>query len=260
MDSVLGFIDRQVKSGQLKLVGYGVDAEDLQKAVEAHFASVQSSPSSSASSETQKYYGGEHFEEVDSDEVVFTLAFNAAPLNHADYFTGLVLKELLGSSADGRVKYGTNHSLLGQSVGAVEGAKSEALTLSYSDAGLFGFVVTGDNTKSVNEVLAKSVDALKKVAKGSLEEGVVAGAVEGAKLSLASQYETEDRLNKLSALSLHLKGGKKLYDTKDLIQKVGAVTPKALSSFASNLLKSKPSVAARGSLYGLYHADQLNLK
>ena len=173
----------------IAVVASGVDASSLQSLVGEFF--VSGSPSAPAPSAASSYHGGEvrvpaaaHSASV-ADH--FLLAFSGAGLSSVDL---TVLRHLLGGESSVKWSKGSSPlSLLSTS----NYISAHAFNLSYSDAGLFGFMLKAP-TASMGS-LAQSVVAELKKAAGGVSEADLKKAVAKAKFAAAAEFET--RVGKL---------------------------------------------------------------
>lgn len=191
VQDVLGFADKNLAPGKVALVGYGVGHQELASSASHSWANVnlsKSAPEVVAS----KYYGGESFDFGVSPHVHYALAFQGASQSSSDYFTSLVLSQLLGDNISPSVKYGTNLSLLN----GIKNAEANTFSLSYSDAGLLGVYLKADDSAAVSAAVKEAVKVLKDVASGRGKE-LVKAAMENTKFALASEYENASRVEKI---------------------------------------------------------------
>ena len=263
LDSVLKFSIESVQKYPVSLVGYGVDFDDLANASQYYFGKFKLA-SGDAVVPKSEYFGGEYFAPADNSvqSVDYALAFHGSSKHHSDYFTALVLKNLLGSTSPKvRLEHGvTNHTQLGKLVKAGS-VSAEAFSLNYSDSGLFGVYFSGASAQPVNESVKAVVAALKSIASGQIEGGSdsVQRAVSCAKAELASTLETSSRSEKIIAYHNQLSSLQKLHPTAELLQKFDGVDAKKVSAFAGKLLKSKPSVSTAGDPFAAAHIDEIGL-
>ena len=253
---VLTYVQKHVTPGKVTLVGSNVDAKDVSSSAKYYFGGLKAGAAGSAAP-ASRYFGGEHFEEVQaSDDIVYGIAFQGAPISQNDYFTAQVLQHLLGGNQDGAVKNGTSHGLLGD-VGA--SAQAQAFSSSFSDAGLFGVMVRGTDAAAVSEAAHKSVAALKEVAAGRASAEAVKRAVEATSMAFADDMENAPRFTKIQTLLTQAKTSKKLHTAKEMTAQLNQVTAEKITSLAGKMLKSKPSIAAVGDAFSLPHADDFKL-
>jgi ubiquinol-cytochrome c reductase core subunit 2 len=192
----LNFATQQFGGNKVTMLGVGVSHDDFAESAEHFAGSLQNSAASTA--QPAKYFGGEHFDASrPASDVHYALGFSGASLA-SDYFAATVLQQLLGGSGQGGLKYGANHSLLA----GVDKADAQTFSFNYSDAGLFGVYLKSDQGANVADAAKKTVQVLKEVAAGRFGEhgeAAVKRAVEVAKMSVASQFESAPRLAKVQS-------------------------------------------------------------
>jgi len=255
IEHALKFAERCFIPADMTLLGYGVDHESLVEAAEStplvKFAGV----GKHASTNPTKYFGGEHVDtSVSPDgQVHYALAVSGSSLAD-DYFTALVLQQMLGSNAqtDTSVKYGNSHCLLGEISNDID---ISTFNFNYTDAGLFGFYVKSESGAKVGSAVKHALQSLKSVAEGQIKD--IKPAVAQAKLQLALQLESDSRSSKVQAIANQVSVSGKPLDTAYLLEKLDRVDAKTVSDFATKLIKSKKSVASIGDAYGVPSIDEL---
>lgn len=173
----------------ITVVASGVESSSLSSLVSEFFV-VKGVKPTQAEAKT-KYFGGEirvpapaHSSSA-SDH--FLLAFEGTSLASVEL---TVLRHLLGGETSVKWSKGSSPlSLLSTS----NYVSANAFNLSYSDAGLFGFLLKAP-TSEMSKLAAAVVGELKKVAKG-VEEGEVKKAIAKAKFAAAAEFES--RVGKL---------------------------------------------------------------
>lgn len=226
-ETALKFAERRFTAGNISLVGYGVHHVDLSAAAEEFFGDI-SIPAAAAggSASAHKYHGGcdSHDLAARGQGVHYAVAFPGASLAHQDYFSALVLRQLMGGNTkiSRAVKYSSTAGGL-PLLSNVKGAGVEAFSASYSDAGLFGVIVSGDDVNNVRQAVKSSVAALKNAASGQVSENAVKSAIASAQFALASDYETSSRLHKIQGLAGQVAVSKKLHNVSELNQQLAQV-------------------------------------
>ena len=172
------------------VLGSGIAADKLKGLVSDFF--VSGSSSASLTSPAASYFGGDirvpavgHHSALDH----FLVGFKGDSSSSADF---AVLRFLLGG--DSSVKWSAGSSPLSKlNTGA---ATAKAFNLGYSDAGLFGVYIAGSSSE-VQSLAAKSVEALKAIAKGASEADVKQAI---AKAKFAAADALESRVGKLEVI------------------------------------------------------------
>lgn len=173
------------------VVASNVASAQLEALVGEFFVAGAAAPSTSAAS---TYYGGEvrvpapGHSHSHSDH--FLLAFKGAGLSSVDL---VVLRHLLGGETS--VKWSKGNSPLSL-LSTSNHVSAHAFNLSYSDAGLFGFLLKAP-TAGMEGLAKQAVAELKKVAAGANAEEVKK-AIAKAKFAAAAEYES--RVGRLEIL------------------------------------------------------------
>lgn len=166
----------------IAVLGSGIDSSALQSLVSQYF--VAGSSSAALSSPSTSYFGGEvrvpapgHGSHLDT----FVLAFKGAAASDVDL---TVLRYLLGG--DSFLKWSAGSTPLSKL--ATASASAKAFNLAYSDAGLFGVIISAPSSE-VAGLATKVVAELQAVAKGASAEAVQQ-AVAKAKFAAAAGLES----------------------------------------------------------------------
>lgn len=185
---VKSFAQQAFAKSNIAVLGAGISTENLSKAVQSAFGS--GSGGAALSSGSSKYYGGESRIPLDvhagpGAQPTMIIAYGTTK-SSADL---KVLPHLLGGES--AVKWSHGSSPLSQAAAKVPGSSAKAFLLPYSDAALFGVVVTAPTSEGVAS-LAKEVAGLMKGAKGSDEE--IKRAINKARFHEASLLERHETL------------------------------------------------------------------
>lgn len=192
---VFSFVGKNFVGQRISLIGFGVNPEDLKSIAAQQFSSVPAGSATAAAH--SKYFGGESFVQSSGGNY-YALALHGSSLSHQDYFTSLVLRELLGGNTKSCGKYLANSSLLSGAPAAV----AEAFNYSYTDSGLFGVYASGEDAAAVDASVKHFVQTLKSVAAGKVNDDEhVKRAVQAAKLAVADEYDSASRLDKIKSLA-----------------------------------------------------------
>ena len=178
---VQAYAQQAFAKSNIAVVGSGISTEKLQQAVQSAFGSGSGSSSLSGSSTT--YYGGEQRIASHSQPTI-VIAYGTT--NSSADLT--VLPHLVGGESS--IKWSTGSSPLSQAASKVSGASARSFLIPYSDASLFGVVVSAPTSSGVASVAKDVVAALKSV-NGAKEEDVKK-AVAKAKFAEALSLEQLD--------------------------------------------------------------------
>lgn len=179
---VKSYAQQAFAKSNIAVLGAGISTDALAKAVQGAFGS--GTGGSSLQGGSSQYYGGEARIPSHSQPTM-VIAYGSAGSASPDL---KVLPHLLGGES--AVKWSAGSSPLSQAAAKVNGASAKAFLLPYSDASLFGVVVTAPTSEGVASV-AKEVAGLMK-AKPKDEE--VKRAIAKAKFTDASLLERHESL------------------------------------------------------------------
>ncbi|OWZ70312.1 hypothetical protein AYX14_04277 [Cryptococcus neoformans] len=148
------------------------------------------------------------------------------------------------------VKWTPGASPLAQAADKIPGASAKAFLLPYSDAALFGVVLSAP-TSAETKTLAQEVASIVKNA-GEFKEEEVKRAVAKATFEDAASTET---LSGFVAAA----GPAALVGSVPEAQSFSGVSASSISKAAGELLKGKPTVVSIGNISVLPYADELGL-
>lgn len=174
------------------VVGTGISTEALEKAVSKAFGGASaSSAGSSASGPATKYFGGEQRLPLDvhaDGKPTMIIAFGTTEASATPALA--VLKNILGGESD--LKWVPGTSPLSLAAEKVPGGSAKAFVLPYSDASLFGVVVSAPTSEGVKALAQDVAAAIKGL--GKVGEEAVKKAVAKAKFEVASAVENKQGL------------------------------------------------------------------
>ncbi|WVO15094.1 hypothetical protein L204_102738 [Cryptococcus depauperatus] len=251
IDGVKNYGDASFAKSNLAVVGTGISTEALAKAVESAFGSGTSSSGSKLSTPQSAYFGGEarvaldiHAPATSTPTVI--LAYGTSSPATADL---KVLKHLLGGETS--VKWTPGVSPLSKAADKLPGASAKAFLLPYSDAALFGVILSAP-TSAQTKILAQEVASIIKNAGAEFKEDEVKRAV--AKATFEDATSTETLTGLVNAVAPAALAGSAIKATS-----FSGVSTSSVAKAAANLLKSKPTVVGVGNLSVLPYADELGL-
>lgn len=175
----------------LAVVGTGISTEALSSAVSKAFGS--GSGSSTLSATATKYYGGEQRVPLDlhanpSAQPTLVIAYGSTSAPSPDM---LALPHLLGGESS--LKWVPGTSPLSLAAAKFPGSTAKSFLLPYSDASLFGIVISAPTDEAVKALAMEVTNVIKGVSGGVKEEGLKK-AVAKAKFVAASALESKDGL------------------------------------------------------------------
>ncbi|KAH7333643.1 LuxS/MPP-like metallohydrolase [Rhizoctonia solani] len=234
LDALKQFAASAFTKGNVAVIGTGIDASKLSQLVSKHLAGLPSAGAGTKGSSSQ-YFGGETRVGSHGGNAVF-IGFGA-PAASPEL---AVLQAHLDATP--AVKWTTGTSPLA-------GTGAVPVYIPYSDAALFGVLVTG---KNVAEDAKTAAAALKK----GLTKEDATKAVAKAKFKVASAVEGREGL--VTAVAPQVFGGPKA-SLESVHAALDKVSESSVSKTLSSLLGGKPTFVAVGDINGLPYADELGL-
>lgn len=203
------------------------------------------------------YFGGEQRVPLDthaspSSQPTMVIAYGTTSAASPEI---QALPHLLGGSSP--LKWAPGVSPLSLAADKVAGGSARSFLLPYSDATLFGVVVSAPTSEAVKSLATEVASILKQIGSNVTEEDAKR-AVAQAKFAAASASDTKEGLIATAAPQLLSDSGS-LKSASELIDSFSSVSASSVSKAAAELLKSKPTVVAIGDLHVLPYADELNL-
>ncbi|KIM24468.1 hypothetical protein M408DRAFT_331725 [Serendipita vermifera MAFF 305830] len=237
------------KSG-VSVFGTGIEPSLLSKLVEKSLGGLAQG-SSVGNTGASKYFGGESRMLIDAHGQQTLFIGYGTP--------GPVTPELsvlaAHLSAGPAIPWVSNDERVSTFHGLPKGASVQTVLLPYSDATLFGFLVSGPTSESVTAAGKTVVGALKE-ATGSIKADAYKRAVAKAKFNAATAVDT--RAGMLEAVSLGLLRGESP-NVQSVFKSIDAVSAQGASQALSKLAKSKPVYVAVGDVHSLPYADEVGL-
>ncbi|WWC89164.1 uncharacterized protein L201_004082 [Kwoniella dendrophila CBS 6074] len=247
IDDVKTFAQGAFSKSNLAVIGSGISTESLSQVVSSAFGSGSSAPGSSGlNTQSTSYYGGEARIPLDihapaTSTPTLVIAYGQSSKAGPEL---KVLKHLLGGESS--LKWTPGSSPLSQVAEKVPGASAKAFLLPYSDASLFGVVVSAPTSPQLAG-LAKEVAQVLKSAGQSVKDEEVKRAVAKATFADASASETLQGLVANVGPALFAGGEVKS-------ESFSGVSASSIQKAASELLKAKPTVVAVGNVNVLPYA------
>ena len=245
-DTVLAYMDNLFVAPRMSLVGTNISHEELKDMASVLFGSIPSQVSERPEGELftfekSEYVGGDHqIHELSGVGAQAILAYKGPSNACPTYVAYLVLSEFLGQTSNkytGSINH--NASRLAKSVKNVDFGSS--FISSYSDNGLFGVYLAGQNAKEVSQAVEKAVAELNSVEKNLTEEALE-GAKNHALLKLHNSVSSNIGLHEYTALF----GG-----VQQQAQAISKLTAADIKEAAKKLLSSKPTLVSYGNLDGM---------
>lgn len=178
IDDIKAFAASAFSSGNIAVLGTGIDQDKLSKLVEKSLGKI---PSSSGAASSTKYYGGET--RVVSSGPVQTVFIGfgtaGAPSNDLAALASHI-------SPEPHVKWSKGVSPISEATPA--GTTVQAVYLPYSDATLLGVLIQGENAADVKTAAQAAVKALKS----QVGETDAKKAIAKAKFRAACEVDSRD--------------------------------------------------------------------
>ncbi|RWS05427.1 cytochrome b-c1 complex subunit 2-like protein [Dinothrombium tinctorium] len=238
-------------SKQMVVVGLGLDHDYLVDFVEKNFTMNNgevkpSKPSKFVSTEVR----------IDQNEDVALAAVvteGASTKNFKDMLCLSLFQHLLGSGP--RIKYNPGGSILQDAASKASQNPSvvSALNISYSDSGLFGFVVAGA-ADDMNSLIKGIVGRMRETAKSLKDEHLVK-AKNALKTSYLMDLESNDSL--LDEIGTQALNFGKVLSLPELEAAIDGITLSDLSSVANRVMKGKGAMASMGKLHNMPYLEDI---
>ncbi|WWC70157.1 uncharacterized protein I206_104104 [Kwoniella pini CBS 10737] len=247
IEDVKTFAQSAFSKNNVAVIGSGISTESLSQVVSQAFGSGSAAAGSSGLKTTStSYYGGEARIPLDihapaTSVPTVVIAYGTTSPAGPEL---KVLKQLLGGESS--LKWTPGTSPLSQAAEKVPGSSAKAFLLPYSDAALFGVVVSAPTSPQLAG-LAKEVAQILKSAGSGAKDEEVKRAIAKATFADASASETLQGLVANAGPALFAGGEIKS-------ESFSGVSASSISKAASELLKSKPTVVSIGNVNVLPYA------
>lgn len=243
------FYRRGFTSNRASVVGYNVDHADL-----TDYVRQIEFPSGDPPAGNNIYYGGEVRKDKNSYFAHVAIATQGAGLKDLkEALTYGVLQHAYGTSPS--VKWGKSPSPLSKAVSAVtEDVSVVCLNVNYTDAGLFGFFLSGSGLAA-----GKAVEAAFKVIKsGNVSEADVKRGKEQLKAKILREYENSGTLvEDVAKQALSSAEAPVLVPGPVLAEAVEKIAVSDVVNAAKKVSNGKFSLAGFGNLSEVPFLDQL---
>ncbi|KAJ6644353.1 Cytochrome b-c1 complex subunit 2, mitochondrial [Pseudolycoriella hygida] len=242
------YLASNYKTSRAAVVGVGVDHQLL-----VGYAKNLALDSASGTDVASKYYGGElRVDKAGNWAHVAVGTQSAGWANPKEALAFALLQQVAGTGPV--TKRGNSGGALGKVVGSALGDKSfgiTALNASYSDDGLFGFVLSAEGGD-----VGKAIDAaIKALKQGSVSNADVTRAKEQLKAVYLSAYDTDSAIISDMGIQAVLAG--KVASPSEVIALLDSITSSDVNAAAKKVASGKWSVGAVGYLANVPYIDQL---
>ncbi|KAF8741724.1 LuxS MPP-like metallohydrolase, partial [Rhizoctonia solani] len=235
LEALKEFAKSAFTKSNVAVIGTGIDSSKLSELVSKHLGGLPSSTGAGTKGSSSQYFGGETRVGSQGGNAVF-IGFGAP--------AGSPELSALQAHLDGApsVKWSTGSSPLA-------GTGAVPVYIPYSDAALFGVLVSGNNVAADTKT---AVAALKK----GLSKEEATKAVSKAKFKAASALEAREGL--VAAVAPQVFGGS-TSSLDSFHAALDKVSEASVSKTLSSLLGAKPTFVAIGDVNALPYVDELGL-
>lgn len=247
-ETMLHYVANNLTASRCAVVGVGVDQNAL-----VGFAQSLELASGGKSSSGSNYYGGDARKDTPSNLAHVAVAGQGGAIsNQKEALAFAVLQYAVGAGA--ATKRGAVNGPFGKALSSAIGdasASFAALNASYTDAGLFGFVVSTDAQN-----IGKAVDALARSLKsGSVSSDDVNRGKALLKLAVLDAYATDSSL--INELGLQAVLTKDVQSADALVAAIDSISQQDVQAAAKKAGSSKLSVGAVGNLANVPYSSDL---
>ncbi|XP_034655915.1 cytochrome b-c1 complex subunit 2, mitochondrial [Drosophila subobscura] len=247
-ESLLHYVANTFSASRAAVVGVGIDNNTL-----SGFAQTLEFPSGGGKAASANYFGGDARKDTTGQRATVAVAgLGGSIANHKEALAFAVLEQAVGAGA--ATKRGNSSGLFGEAANSAGGSSPStvrALNASYSDAGLFGFVVSGD-AKDIGKTVEFLVRGLKS---GSVSEKDVARGKALLKARIISKYSSDGGLIKEIGRQAAL--SRNVLEADTLIAAIDGISQQQVQEAAKKVAGSKLSVGAIGNLAHVPYASDL---
>ncbi|XP_017087593.2 cytochrome b-c1 complex subunit 2, mitochondrial [Drosophila bipectinata] len=245
-ESLLHYVCETFAAGRAAVVGVGIDINTL-----SGFAQTLQFPNGGAKPESPNWYGGDARKDTAGHQTVVAVAGQGgAASNHKEALAFAILEQAVGAGA--ATKRGNSAGLFGDAIANAGGSAAvKAINASYTDAGLFGFVVSADSKNA-----GKAVDFLVRALKsGAVSDKDVARGKALLKARVISQYSSDSGLIKEVGRQAALT--RNVLEADALLAAIDGISQSEVQAAAKKVGSSKLAVGAIGNLANVPYASDL---
>ncbi|XP_055844314.1 cytochrome b-c1 complex subunit 2, mitochondrial [Episyrphus balteatus] len=247
-ETLLHFVASNCTAGRCAVVGVGIDQNTL-----SGFAQSLELESGGGKDSPSKYCGGEIRKEKGGDRAVVAVAGEAVFANPQEALAYAVLERALAPQP--AVKWGNTNGALAKAASSAAGSTPvciSALNATYSDGGLFGFVVSADAG-----VAGKAVEAAARVLKaGTVSGDDVNRGKALLKADILEAYGTDAGL--IATLGNQAALQQAVQSADNMLAAVDSLSQSDIQSAARKAGSSKLSIGAIGNLVNVPYASDLS--
>ena len=235
-DDLRRFLGQRYVAPRIVVAGAGaVSHKDLVRHVDALFGTLLDG--TSAAPQAAAYVGGVKSSDKAFEQCHLVMGFKGPSYRDPDFFTAQVFSGLMGGGMSSR---------LFQEVRETRGLCYSIYTSAWglTDGGMFT-VHAATGGEDMGELVQVVSDEMKRAAEAAPDAAEVGRAKAQLKAGLLMGLESSSA--RAEQMARHMLAYDRLLTSKDLIDRVDAVTPDAVLAFAAGMLRgSRPSVAVVG--------------
>ena len=246
---MLHYVANNCTAARCAVVGVGID----QNALVGFAQSLELNSGGKSASNSANYYGGDARKDTPGNVAHVAVAGQGAALsNTKEALAFAVLQHAVGASP--AVKRGAINGPFGKALSSAVGDANvsfASLNATYSDAGLFGFVVSTDAQHA-----GKAVEAVARVLKsGAISSDDVNRGKALLKAAVLEAYATDSSL--ISEMGLQAVLTQQVQSADSLVSAIDSVSLQDVQQAAKKAGSSKLSVGAVGNLAHVPYASDL---
>eukprot|EP00111_Clytia_hemisphaerica_P019504 TCONS_00057513-protein len=239
---------------KMTIVGTDVSHDELVRYANDLFGSIQAGDKQVTPQ--QKYYGGDSRAHTSNEFTYASLVGEGVGMFNGDLATYLVLQRILGVGPYTKWGDNTQSSRLAKAAqAAVSGPLSiNALNVSYSDSGLFGFnAIT--SPQNIGAVMKSAVTEIGNISKGQLSTEELERAKTQAKATILMLGESKDDL--LDDLVKQITFNGSYVSPSQAVSSVDKVSVDNIAQAAKKLFAGKSTMSVTGNIATAPYADEL---
>jgi ubiquinol-cytochrome c reductase core subunit 2 len=248
------FSSESFVGNKMVIAGTDVDHDELLRCAKDLFGDLPSGDKDA--SQKQRYFGGDIRTHTSNELTCASLLSEGVGFSSADLASFIVLQRILGVGAYTKWGDNTQSSRLSKATRAVcDGPLSiNALNISYSDSGLFGFNAVS-TPQQIGAVMKAAIGEINGLSKGQLSTEELQRAKTQAKAAILMLGETKEDL--LDDLAKQITFTGQYVTPSDGIQNIDQVTVDSVAKAAKSLLSGKSSMSVTGNTASAPYVDDL---
>merc|ERR1712168_480719 len=253
-EDIAQFAAESFVGNKMTIAGTDVSHDELVRYAKELFNGLPAGENQKSS--PQKYFGGDVRSHTSNDLTYASLVAEGVGMFNADLATYLVLQRILGVGPYTKWGDNTQSSRLAKAAkAATDGPLSiNALNISYSDSGLFGFnaISTPEN---IAAVMKAAVGEISNLSKGQLSAEELERAKTQSKATISMIVESKEDILDDLVKQVALNGT--YVSPTEAIGKIDQVSLESVTQAAKKLLSTKSTMAVTGNIASAPYSDEL---